>query len=119
MEAPNIEKRTAEDGKIKLRLLDKGIFKNELIGEFEFDVSQIYFKKDHTLLHKWIAISDPSGENYADITGYLKLSISVTCTGDEAIQITDDTNEIEDTEILMPPSLNPKFYQVKIRFFTA
>lgn len=70
-------------------------------------------------MHKWIALSDPYGENYNEITGYLKISISVTCTGDEAIQIDDDTAEVEDADILMPPSLNPKFYQIKIRFFTA
>ena len=85
LEPMGIEKKQAEEGKIKLRLLDKGIFKNALIGEFEFDVTQIYFKKDHALLHKWIAISDPTGENYSQVTGYLKVSISVTCTGDEAI----------------------------------
>ena len=27
--------------------------------------------------------------------------------------------EVEDTDILMPPSLNPTFYQIKLRFFTA
>lgn len=29
--------------KITLRVLDKGIFKNRQVGEFEFDVAQIYF----------------------------------------------------------------------------
>ena len=86
----NIDKKTAEEGKIKLRLLDKGIFKNALIGEFEFDVTQIYFRKEHALLHKWIAISDPTGDNYSEVTGHLKISVSITCTGDEAIQISED-----------------------------
>lgn len=117
MEAHGVEKKAAEQGKLKLRLVDKGIFKNELIGEFEFDISQIYFKKDHALLHKWIALSDPYGDDYSEITGYLKVSISITCTGDEAIQITEDNAETEDTDILMPPSLNPTFYQVKIRCY--
>jgi hypothetical protein len=40
----------------------------------------------------------------------MKVSISVTCTGDEAIEIKEDTAELEDTDILMPPSLNPEFY---------
>lgn len=96
LEAPNVDKKAAEEGKIKLRLLDKGLFKNSMIGEFDFDVSAIYFKQDHALLHKWIALSDPYGENYNEITGYLKVSISVTCTGDEAIQIEEDNGEVED-----------------------
>lgn len=119
LEPKNVKKETAEKGKIKLRLLDKGLFKNVLIGEFEFDVTKIYFRKDHALLHKWLALSDPYGDDYSKITGYLKVSISVTCTGDESIKIEEDDEAEEDTEILMPPSLNPIFYQLKIRLFSA
>jgi hypothetical protein len=39
LECPGIDKKKAEEGKIKLRLLDKGLFKNDLIGEFDFDVT--------------------------------------------------------------------------------
>lgn len=115
-EAKNIEKKKAEDGKIVIRLQDKGIFKNTLIGLFEFDLSYIYFMKDHLLLHKWLAFSNPNSENYSEITGYLKVSVNVTCTGDESVQIEEDDGA-EDPDVLMPPSLNPKFYQVKIRLF--
>jgi len=41
--------------------------------------------KDHLLLHRWIALSNPNAENYAEITGYLKLSISIAASGDEQI----------------------------------
>ena len=68
------------------------------------------------LLHRWIALSNPNGDNYAEITGYLKVSISIAATGDEQIQITDDDDE-EDEDVIMPPQLNPKFYQMKFRFF--
>ena len=73
--------------------------------------------KDHILLHKWLAVSDPNSENYSEITGYIKVSISVAATGDEQIQITEDDDNAKEDEILMPPQLNPKFYQMKIRFF--
>ena len=120
MEPHQVEKKEAEDGKIQIRLLDKGFLKNGLIGSFDFDLSYIYFMKDHILLHKWLAVSDPNSENYSEITGYIKVSISVAATGDEQIQITeDDDNAKEEDEILMPPQLNPKFYQMIIRFFQA
>ena len=83
--------------------MDKGFFKNSLIGQFEFDLSYIYFMKDHMMLHQWIALSDPNSEDYAKITGYLKLSISVTCTGDEQLQIEDDQNPDDSDNVLMPP----------------
>ena len=70
-------------------------------------------------MHKWIALSDPNGEDFAKITGYLKVSVSVTCNQDEAIKIEEDNAAMEDPEILMPASLNPTFYQVKLRLLSA
>jgi hypothetical protein len=118
IEASNIEKKTAEEGKITITLQDKGFFKNSIIGLYEFDLSFIYFMKNHVMLHKWLAFSNPNSEDYSEVTGYLKLSINVTCTGDESVQIEEDDGP-EDTNVLMPPSLNPEFYQVKLRFFEA
>ena len=44
LEAQNVEKRDAENAKISIKLMDKGMFKDAKIGEFEFDLSYIYFK---------------------------------------------------------------------------
>lgn len=85
LEPKNVEKVDAEEGKIVIKLLDKGFLKNSLIGVFDFDLSYIYNMKDHLLLHQWIALSNPNSEDYAKITGYLKISISVACTGDEQV----------------------------------
>jgi hypothetical protein len=89
--------------------MDKGLFKDVLIGEFEFDLSFIYFMKDHVMLHKWLALSNPHGDDFAVIQAYLKVSISVSCQGDEQTQIEEDVGE-EDTNVMMSPALNPKFY---------
>jgi hypothetical protein len=51
LEARNVEKQTAEEGKITIKLVDKGFLKNSMIGMFEFDLSYIYFMNDHLLLH--------------------------------------------------------------------
>lgn len=70
------------------------------------------------MLHQWIALSNPNSEDYSQITGYLKLSISVACTGDDQVEIKEDPGTAEnDDNVLMPPQLNPKFYQLKFRFF--
>lgn len=79
IEPRGVEKPDAESAKIMIKLMDKGMFKDALIGQFEFDMSYIYFMKDHTLLHKWLALSNPNGEDYAKIQAYLKVSISVAC----------------------------------------
>jgi hypothetical protein len=116
LEPKKVEKEAAESGKILIKLMDKGLFKDKLIGEFEFDMSFIYFMKDHTMFHKWLALSNPHGEDFAKIAAYLKISISVSCEGDEQTQISEDDGE-EDTNVMMSPALNPKFYQIKIRIF--
>jgi hypothetical protein len=85
LEPRNIEKKEAEEAKICLKLMDKGYIKNSMIGMFEFDLSYIYFMNDHMLLHQWLAISNPNSDNYSEITGYLKVSISVVASGDEQL----------------------------------
>ena len=117
MEPRGVDRQDAEDAKIRIKVMDKGFFKDVLLGEFDFDMSFIYFKKDHVLLHKWLALSNPAGENFSDITAYLKVSISVSASGDEQVQITEDEALEEDTDVLMSPALNPEFYQIKIRIF--
>lgn len=119
IEATGIDKRAAENGRITLKLFDKGLFKNDLVGLYEFDLSYIYLKEKHLLLHKWVALNNPGADNYAEICGYVKLSIQVTATGDESVQIKEDEAEREDPDILMSPSLRPVFYQVTIRLFQA
>jgi hypothetical protein len=51
MEPRNIEKKEAEEAKIEVKLVDKGFLKNSMVGSFEFDLTYIYFMKDHLLLH--------------------------------------------------------------------
>lgn len=52
-----------------------------------------------------------------EICGYVKVSIAVTATGDEQVELKPEEEEAENPDILMSPSLNPTFYQVTIRVF--
>ena len=118
LEPRGVDKLDADGAKLSLKLVDKGFLKDALIGQFEFDMSWIYKKKDHVLLHKWLAFSNPNDpENYSKIQCYMKVSVSVACEGDEQIQIEDDTSPVEDTDVMMSPALNPKFYQIVLRCF--
>ena len=83
LEPKNVEKQSAEDGRIMIKLLDKHFIKDLVIGQFEFDLTHIYFMENHLMLHQWMALSNPNSEKYSQITGYLKVSISVACTGDK------------------------------------
>jgi hypothetical protein len=62
-----------------------------MIGCYEFDIAYIYFMEKHAILHQWVALGNPYSENFNDVCGYLKISISVSAAGDEQIQIKEDT----------------------------
>jgi len=64
-------------------MLDKGFYKDALIGYYEFDLSYIYQMPGHSMLHKWIILSNPESENYGEVTAQLKLSITICGEGDE------------------------------------
>lgn len=75
--------------------------------------------KQHALMHKWAGLSNPNSENFNEVAGYLKISITICTAGDEQVQITEDDNENSEDAILMPTSIRPEFHQVKFRFFRA
>lgn len=110
LEKNNVEKDDAKKAKITLKLMDKGLFKETMIGMFEFDMSYIYFMKGKLLSHQWLALSNPNSEDYSKVSAYMKVSIAVTCTGDEPVEIKVDNSGKENPNIMMPPQLNPKFY---------
>lgn len=55
------------------------------------------------MYHQWIALSNPNSEDFSQITGYLKVSISVACTGDDQVEIKEDDSESKEDNVLMPP----------------
>jgi hypothetical protein len=65
--------------------MDKGYFKDAMIGAYEFDVAFIYFMEKHSLMHRWVALSNPASANFNEVSGYMKLSITIAATGDEQV----------------------------------
>lgn len=103
-EPKNVETERLEKGKIEIKMLDKGYFKDAQIGYYEFDLSYIYLMKDHALMHKWIIMSNPESEEFGEVTGYLKISITICGAGDEQVAIEEDDNTGED-DVIQPPQI--------------
>lgn len=62
-------------------------------------------------MHKWLALSNPASSNFNEVAGYLKISITIAATGDEQVQITEDTGGDKSEEaVLMPPCIRPEYY---------
>jgi len=102
-------------------MLDQRMFKNATIGMYEVDLSFIYFKDKHSLFNQWVGISDATSKNYNEISGYLKISVSVIGPGDEQVPLTDDTGiDRTDKEVmLLPPHITMHYYQFKFRLIKA
>jgi hypothetical protein len=81
-EKKNVEEEQLAMAKVEIKLLDKGFFKDALIGYYEFDLTYIYQQENHSLMHKWIIMSNPEGEDFGEVTGYLKISMTITGDGD-------------------------------------
>lgn len=81
-EKKNVEEEQLAMARVEIRLLDKGFFKDALIGYYEFDLTYIYQQENHSLMHKWIIMSNPEGEDFGEVTGYLKISMTITGDGD-------------------------------------
>ena len=83
IEQTNVKARDAESNKVTIKLMDKGLFKDAMIGMFDLDLSSIYLKENHSIENTWLALNNPGSENYSEICGYAKVSISANATGDE------------------------------------
>lgn len=88
---------------ICIKVMNKGIFRDELIGTYEFDITTVYFKDKHAIQHQWIALFNPEGDDFSEITGNLKVSIAVQGPGDEQVQLNDQSGpDAADSVVLMP-----------------
>ena len=54
-------------------------------------------------------MSNPESENFGEVTGLLKISITICGQGDEQVGIEDDPHpEVED--VIQPPQIIPRFF---------
>ena len=117
-EPKNVSEERLTKGTIELKLQDKGFFKDTLLGYYEFDLTKVYQMTDHALMHKYVVLTNPDSEEFGEVTGYLKLSITIAGAADTQVPIEDDPNP-EKEDILQPPGAKPEFYQLYIRFIGA
>ena len=93
------------------------MFRDEMIGCYEFDMTTVYFKENHAIQHQWIALFNPESEDFSEITANLKICISVQGPGDEQVQLNDQSGpENASDQVLMPAQIKKEFKQLTIRF---
>ena len=87
--------------------------RDTVIGEFDFNISAIYKRKNHQYFHQWVALADPSGVD-KNPAGYLKVNITCLINDDEMAVSTESQVQGEKLGVKCaprarrsPPSLTP------------
>ena len=104
---------------VTIKVLDKGLFRDTQVGQFEIDLAQIYFSNDqHVLEHQWVALNNPDSVDPNSIKGYIQMSIAVQGPGDSTVKLTD-AGGAEETAVMMPASIRKKYKQIVISILHA
>jgi hypothetical protein len=61
-----MKKQQLKDAVVVLTAYDKRTFafKNPIIGQYELDLSSVYFAINHEFYRTWLTLSDPTDERY-------------------------------------------------------
>jgi len=60
-------------------------------------------------------LTNPSADDFGEVQAYMKLSISITATGDKQIELTPDSGA--DDNCKLPASIKPKYVQLVLKFY--
>mgnify|MGYP002630424958 CR=1 FL=1 len=86
IEAKKMSKDDISESNVTIKLLNKGLFRDKVIGIFDIDIANIYSMNDkHVLEHQWVALNNPDSETPNEIKAYLKVSINIQGPNDSSV----------------------------------
>jgi len=118
-EVKDMEPAQLEAERVRVRVNDaRTIMKDVLIGAFDFDLSAVYYARDHELYRCWVALTDVSSKDEG-VQGYLK--VSIVCLGPDDEQKIHSAAEMDDDEgmVLMAPHIEQKGYLLEATVWDA
>ena len=115
-DAVDLSADTLDSSKILIEAYDYHKFERQYyFGIQEFDFEYIYSKENHCVKNLWIALTNPEAKDITKINGYLKLSINITSTEDEKIELNPDPNY--ESDFMLPPQIKTVYKQLQISIF--
>ena len=115
-DATDLSVDTLDTSKILIEVYDYHNYERQYyIGIQEFDFEYIYSKEQHSLKNLWVALANPEAKDITKINGYLKLSINISSTDDEKIELKPDPNC--ESDCMLPPQIKTKYKQLQIFVF--
>ena len=115
-DATDLSVDTLDSSKILIEAYDYHNFEREYyFGIQELDFEYIYSKEKHCIKNLWIALANPEAKDITKINGYLKLSINISSTEDEKVELTPDPSS--DSDCMLPPQIKTTYKQLQIYVF--
>ncbi|KXJ28708.1 Myoferlin [Exaiptasia diaphana] len=71
---------------------------NAMIGTFSSDVGFFYDQKDHSVIRRWLLLTDPE-DIMAGPKGYLKVTVMVLGPGDEAPEVSESAGQDDEDDL--------------------
>ncbi|XP_028820324.1 myoferlin-like [Denticeps clupeoides] len=110
------------DQYISIRVYDSSSLRaDSLMGEFKVDVGYVYDEPAHSVMRKWLLLSDPDDSSCA-AKGYLKVTIFIVGTGDDPpVEKREGDSGQDDIEsnLLLPAGVALRLATLKLKVFRA
>lgn len=120
LEIKNKTKDELQQAIIKIEVMNKGFFRNDMIGEFTIPASTIYNMKDHTLRDQLVGISNLNDNSGQRTTGTVALSINVKGPDDPAQELKMASEATLNAKPpLTPASIKKVYKQLYMRVLLA
>lgn len=116
-----MKKSELENLTITFTAIDKKmiVLKDAVIGQYQMDLTSIYFSLNHELYHTWLTLSDPTDEREG-IMGYLFVNVAVLGPNDEPV-VHDVSSEKKadaaDEKQIMPMKIKQTSYSLIIHLY--
>ncbi|XP_007894818.2 myoferlin isoform X2 [Callorhinchus milii] len=120
----NVTQSPAElfDDTIQIRVYNSYSLRSDSqIGEFKLDIGYVYDEPGHAVMRKWLLLHDPE-EISSGSKGYLKVSLFVLATGDEAPaekKELDEENDDVESNLLLPAGLTLRWLTFILKIYRA
>ena len=112
-----------EMGTLVVEVWDENFFRDQLLGSWTTDLSDVWNRKDHELWRRWVGLIDTSG-SLPGPRGYVKLSICLVAPGDsppshDAASIAAADRASDLGSAMMPPTLALTPYELVVELHRA
>ena len=130
-EKRGLDKEQFEEESVQISVMDVDLIatSNDLIGDYNCDLSFVYFREDHELYRTWVGVVNDKDPESIAMTGYIKISIQVVGPNDK-LKVHDEAEDKKKEKeaekaaggamtgtVMMPPSIQREVMWLKTTIY--